>query len=163
MKKIHLTQGKFAIVDDVDYEFLMQWKWYFHKSNGYAVRGSRKSDAVNKRTTIPMHRVVLSRKLGYSDFQDTDHKNQNKLDNCSGNLRPASRSQNSGNSKSHMGSSKFKGMSWDKCDKKWRAYIRFKGKKKSLGYFTDEVKAAEAYNNAAIKYFGEFAYLNIID
>lgn len=61
MKKIPLTQDKFASVDDIDYAFLMQWKWFF--SQGYAVRNSRKSDGLSKHTGILMHRVVLIRKL----------------------------------------------------------------------------------------------------
>lgn len=161
MKKIPLTQDKFATVDDIDYEFLMQWKWCFHE--GYAKRGSHKSDKLNKQKLIFMHRVVLSRKLGHSDFQHTDHKNQNKLDNCRGNLRPATCSQNGGNrSIQQQGSSKFKGVFWDKRDKKWRAQIMFEGRCKYLGCFTDEIKAAKAYNKAATEYFGEFAHLNPI-
>lgn len=159
MKKIPLTQGKFAIVDDIDYAFLVKWKWYF---DDYAIRKSRKSDGLSKRITIYMHRVVLSRKLGHFDFEDTDHKNQNRLDNRRCNLRPASRSQNSANRKLQQGSSKFKGVQWHKRGKKWQVRIKFEGKTKHLGLFTDEIEAAQAYNKAAKKLFGEFAYLNSI-
>lgn len=160
MKKIPLTQGKFAVVNDIDYALLNKWKWYFN--SGYAARGSRKSDAVDKRQMIFMHRIILSRKLGYSDFEKGDHKDQNKLNNRRGNLRPATSSQDRANRKSPGGSSKFKGVRWHKRDKKWYAYIKFKGKLKHLGCFTDEIVAAKAYNKAAIEYFGEFAYLNPI-
>lgn len=157
MEKIPLTQGKFATVDDIDYEFLIKWKWYFHC---YAVRNSHKSDGFDKLIKIFMHREILIRKLGHSDFQETDHKNHNKLDNRRGNLRPASRSQNQGNRKIQQGVSKFKGVHWYKDRKKWQAQIKFEGKRKHLGYFTDEIEAVEAYNRAAKKLFGEFAYLN---
>lgn len=160
MKKIPLTQGKFAIVNDVDYAFLMQWKWFCSTNDGYAKRGSRKSDGLTKRKLISMHRVILRRKLGYSDFLDTDHKNRNRLDNRRGNLRPATHSQNLGNSSIRRGSSKFKGVHWFKRDKNWQVRIQFEGARKYLGSFTDEIEAAKVYNKAALKYFGEFACLN---
>jgi hypothetical protein len=55
--------------------------------------------------------------------------------------------------------SKFKGVCWDTRGK-WRARITQSKKNKHLGYFTDEIEAAKAYNKAALKHFGEFAYLN---
>lgn len=164
MKKIPLTQDKFASVDDIDYSFLMQWKWYY-RSEGYAARKSRKSESrtsSGNQKTIHMHRVVLSRKLGHSDFQYTDHKNQNRLDNRRGNLRSASCSQNQRNKKSQQGTSKFKGVWWRKDHKKWQVHIWFEGCQKHLGYFTNEIEAAKAYNKAAMKYFKEFACLNEI-
>lgn len=110
-----------------------------------------------------MHRVILSRKLRHSNFELTDHKNRDKLDNCRSNLRPATYLQNSGNQKTGYGSSKFKGVSWYKVTEKWLSQIQFEGKTKHLGYFTDELDAAKAYNEAALKHFGEFARLNVID
>ncbi len=157
MKKISLTQGKFAVVNDIDYVFLMQWKWYFHK--GYAVRNSHKLGVPSKRKTIYMHRIVLGRKLGHSDFENGDHKDQNKLNNRRGNLRPATVSQDRANRKSPGGVSKFKGVCWHKEKQKWQAKVRIEGKLKHLGYFAIEVKAAKAYNRAALEHFGAFACL----
>lgn len=161
MKKIPLTQGKFAIVNDIDYAFLMQWKWFF-STNGYAVRNSRKSDTVDKRTAIYMHRVILIRKLGHSDFVDTDHKNQNRLDNWRSNLRPASAPQNRRNKRIQGGSSKFKGVHWHKRNKRWQAQIGLNGGRKYLGSFTNEIQAAKVYNKAASEHFGKFACLNTV-
>lgn len=98
---------------------------------------------------------------------DVDHCFSNLDDNI--NIRKATKSQNGANRKLNISSnkkpktSKFKGVSWAKASKKWMAGIGVNGKTKNLGYFTDEKDAARAYNEAALKYFGEFARLNSID
>ncbi|MGD9109599.1 MAG: AP2 domain-containing protein [Phycisphaerales bacterium] len=57
-------------------------------------------------------------------------------------------------------SSKYKGVTFSKKLKKWRAEICFNGIKKHLGYYEDEVAAAKEYDRAAMKYHGRFARLN---
>ena len=37
MKKIKLTQKQIAVIDDEDFDWLNQWKW-FYNNQGYAVR-----------------------------------------------------------------------------------------------------------------------------
>jgi len=59
--------------------------------------------------------------------------------------------------------SKYKGVHWHKLHKKWAARITFERKQIHLGYFLSEIEAAKAYDRAAIKYHGEFAYLNFPD
>ena len=54
----------------------------------------------------------------------------------------------------------YKGVSWHKRDNIWTANIKANGVKKHLGNFFCLVKAAKAYDDAAIKYFGEFAHTN---
>jgi hypothetical protein len=151
--KIPLTQGKFALVDECDYEFLMQWTWCYHK--GYAVRCTS-----NPARTIHMHRVILER-MGFRDFAECDHANQDKLDNCRHNLRPATRCQNQRNkNKLRNNTSGYIGVYWNKQQSKWMAYIRIDGKLKHLGYFDDKEDAARARDMAAIVHHGEFAQLN---
>jgi hypothetical protein len=58
--------------------------------------------------------------------------------------------------------STFKGVCRGKNSKKWSSQIYKKNKKINLGLFTAEIEAAKAYNEAAIKYHGEFARLNIM-
>jgi len=60
-------------------------------------------------------------------------------------------------------SSVFKGVSFckDKKRKKWRAFIKVEGRLIQLGYFQNENDAALAYDDAASKYFGDKAILNL--
>ena len=155
MKEIKLSQNKVALVDDEDFEYLNQFKWYaLKKSNTYyAVRNIRLANG--KQTSIRMHRVILNVPKG----METDHKNQNGLDNQRENLRICTRQENAMNGSSHKdSSSKFKGVSW--YDRKWHSQIEYKGVSKHLGGFLLENEAALSYNKKAIELFGEFAKLN---
>lgn len=59
-------------------------------------------------------------------------------------------------------SSEYRGVSFSKTDKRWRAGIEVNGKSLNLGHFKTEAEAALAYNKAAKQYFGESAYQNLI-
>ncbi|MHC4666175.1 MAG: AP2 domain-containing protein [Planctomycetota bacterium] len=58
------------------------------------------------------------------------------------------------------GTSKYKGVSWYTREKRWVVKIHADGKTHTLGYFTDEIEAAKAYDKAAKIYHGDFAALN---
>lgn len=60
-------------------------------------------------------------------------------------------------------SSKFKGVSWHKRNKKWAVRIQKDKIRTHLGYFNSEIEAAKCYNRAAKDLFGEFANLNKIE
>ena len=157
MKKIKLTQNKFALVSNEDYEYLNQWKWCAHRDRKtfYAVRTVSKGD--RKYKTICMHQVIAER-MG---IKNPDHADTNGLNNQRSNLRAATRSQQGANrNKGKNNTSGYKGVSWHKRDKKWVSRIKISGKLIHLGNFDDIKDAAKAYNEAAIKYFGEFAVLN---
>lgn len=155
IRTIPLTQGKVAIVDADDYEWLSQWEWYANKIDRtyYAVR--------NKiRSKILMHREILGLKCG--DNVKTDHRNGDGLDNRRENLRKCTDAENQHN-QNHLRSKKtsvYKGVSWNKMNKNWRAAIWCNYKIYYLGSFGNEVDAAKAYDKAAKELFGEFAYLN---
>lgn len=152
-KKIPLTQGKFALVDDEDHEFLNQWKWSY--CNGYAVRKRRQSNQ-----NVYMHRAILER-MGFTDFKECDHINRGKADNRRCNLRPVAHSQNMCNcSKSKNNTSGRTGVIWRERVKKWCAQIQVNGRHIHLGYFDDIEEAAQVRDEAAKKYHGEFAVLN---
>lgn len=163
MKRIPLTQGQFAIVDDEHFDYLNQWNWHAQwNKNNQSFYASRKSKTINgKRHTISMASEILGiLGLECNDKHCPDHINHITLDNRSVNIRLCTASQNQHNRLKQVGSSKFKGVCWHKNERKWRARINYKGKRIHLGSFDNEIDAAESYNNAAIKYFGEFARLN---
>ena len=60
-------------------------------------------------------------------------------------------------------SSQYKGVSFHKKSRKWRAEIKFNGSAIRLGHFTNEEDAARAYNAKAIELCSEFANLNPVD
>ena len=156
VKKIELTRGQFALVDDEDFEWLDQWKWYAnwdsHIKGFYAVRNERKGEykSFKQRRQIIMHRVIMNASKG----MHVDHINHNSLDNCKNNLRIVSNRQNTHN-RTKKSTSKYPGVYWHKQMKKWRADIRLNGKHTHLGYFTDEREAAKAYEKALRKHAGE--------
>lgn len=161
MKKIKLTQGQVALVDDADFDWLNQWNWCAHyaphTNSFYAVRESRKKEG--KIRAIWMSREILKLKQG--DKGQADHINHDTLDNRRCNLRVCTSRQNNMNRKADRNSSScFKGVSWRKYHKKWGVEIALKGKNKHIGYFSVEEDAARAYDEAAKIHFGEFAHLN---
>lgn len=159
MKTIKLSQGKMALVDDADFEWLNQWKWYavLNRGNFYAFRNVR--TAIGQ-TIVQMHRQVLG--LCHGDSKHCDHKNHNTLDNQRLNIRMCTNQQNAYNRKPFVGgTSVHKGVSWDKSTGKWVVMIQYDGSRHNLGRFVNEDDAANAYNSAASKFFGDFAYKHV--
>ena len=153
MKEIQLTQGKVALVDDEEFEKLNQFKWCAKKDGNtfYAIRGIRIG---SKTQTIQMHNFIMNGK-------GVDHIDHNGLNNQKSNLRFCTQSENMMNrSKGGNCTSIYKGVSFHKRDKIWRAKIHINGKDIHLGNFISEIEAAKAYNNKAIELFCEFANLN---
>lgn len=156
MKKIPLTQGKFALVDDEDYERLIamgKWQCVGRGKKVYAVK------MFWKKKHIIMHRFIVDAPIGF----EVDHINGDGLNNRRENLRICTVSENGRNlSKRKDNTSGFKGVNWHKQKSKWRARIQLDKKRIDVGYFDCPIEAARAYNAAAIKYHGEFAKLNEI-
>lgn len=157
MKEILLTQGKVAIVDDEDFEYLNQWKWQY--MSGYARKG-RWNNGVKK--FFLMHRFILGLTCSYKE-KEVDHINGNGLDNRRCNLRVATKSQNRCNSsKPRNNTSGYKGIGWRAERKKWCVRIGINKMSIFLGHFNYLVDAIFIYNQAAIKYHKKFAKLNTI-
>lgn len=157
MRTIELTQGKVALVDDEDFDQVSAFRWSARKNRNsdtyYAVRTDRTS---GKRTVL-MHRFLLHAQ----NSVEVDHINGNGLDCRRVNLRLATHSENQRNAARRSdNTSGFKGVTWNKQISKWRAYIKVDGDQVHLGYFTSKAAARNAYDEAAIRHFGEFARTN---
>ncbi|MHB8842419.1 MAG: HNH endonuclease [Candidatus Aquicultor sp.] len=160
MREIKLTQGKIALVDDEDYEYLNQFKWFCSKQKYtcYAVRSMRMPDG-NYRT-LAMHRAIMGTLKG----KVVDHIDHNGLNNQKYNLRNCTHAENLMNqSPAKSSGSIYKGVSLYPGGDGWRAIIRKDNKQHFIGRFTKEIEAARAYNQKAIEYFGEYALLNQIN
>jgi hypothetical protein len=155
MKLIPLTKGKFAQVDDADFEWLNQWKWSANGTADKAVRRGTKVDDVPGKLIL-MHRVVLG--LPSTQHPHVDHKDCNGLNNQRCNLRICNQSQNQANQRlSKNNTSGYKGVVWHSGANKWMARIVVHRKGIYLGIFIDKLEAVKAYRRAAVEYFGEFA------
>lgn len=134
-----------AIIDIEDYDNVKLYKWSLSKKHIHSKRAGW------------LHRFILNSECGCI----VDHKNRNGLDNRKCNLRSTNASLNAANSKlNSRNSSGFKGVSWFKNAKLWRSCITVDGKFISLGYHKNQEDAAIAYDNAALKYFGNHAATN---
>ena len=155
MKRIPLTQGKFTLVDDQDFDLVSRFSWYTMRS--YETLFYARA-VLSGRSRIFMHRLILDAPNGLV----VDHVNRDGLDNRRTNIRICTMSENMRNQTRHRdGSSKFKGVSWDQDRGKWRASLRVNGKTYNLGRYFSEEKAAMAYDKFALEQFGEFARVNL--
>ncbi len=144
MKKIKLTQDKYAIVDDDDYEMLSIYKWTYMGggTNNYAYR------KINRKTTR-MHRIITNA----PDGLDVDHINRDGLDNRKANLRIVNRSTNNLNCDIRKtNTSGYKGVSWCARVSKWRAYIGGSKTRVELGYYQHKHEAIKARAKAEKSY-----------
>lgn len=145
--EIILTRGQIAIVDEEDYNFLINWKWRavwdgyrFYARNAY-------SEA--------MHRIILE----ITDSKiHVDHIDGDSLNNRKRNLRLATSSQNQANrTKTRANTSGVKGASWNIKRNAWQAQIGFRGKNIHVGYFDDLEDASCAYKMKEIELYGEYS------
>ncbi len=163
MRRIPLTQGKFALIDDEDFERVNQFKWRAYcgkdkQETWYAARTVRIPTKPKARYfVVLMHRFILPH-----DMPHTDHRDRNGLNNQKENLRPCTRRQNGGNRNVQENKSGFKGVGFkkDNPNKPWSARVTLKGKRVTIGYFITPQLAAQAYDAAAIRHYGEFARTN---
>jgi hypothetical protein len=157
-RKITLTSGKSTLVDVADFNWLNQWKWRAIKDETTGKFYANRAVFLNgKVRNLSMHRLILG--LDFGDQRLGDHRDSHTLDNRRFNLRIATQPQNAANRRKRRDSrSKYKGVGWQVYG--WRARIMFQGKSLYLGFFSDPLLAAQAYDQKAVELFGDFARLN---
>jgi hypothetical protein len=154
--ELTISNGYKVLIDREDYDLVKGFKWWAGSGgHGHTIYACAHGP---NRSRIKMHRLIMEAKKG----QIVDHLNGCGLDNRKENLRFCSHSQNLANMhRMVMGSSRFKGVSWDKVKQKWYAKITVNYKQISLGRYKVEEDAARAYDVAAKNNFGVHACLNL--
>jgi hypothetical protein len=151
---IELSQGHYAIIDRDMLPLVMQHTWSVSTKDGYQwAQTSFRQQGVKQ--TLKLHHLIMGKPLkGYC----VDHINGNALDNRRANLRSCTRQENTYNQTKVRGEVGYRGIT--KVGSRYRAMISHQGKRISLGSFATAKEAAEAYNQAASTYRGEYAALN---
>ena len=157
-RRIKLTRGYYALVDESDFERLNRYKWQVNVRNGRPRQAGRTERKNQKSRYLTMHRVIMNP----PKHMIVDHINRNPLDNRRANLRLSTPQQNSWNRSCPRNSkgSKYTGVSLDRDGQKWRVRIVIDGESRFLGYYDDEKAAAMAFDKAARKHRGHFAFQN---
>ena len=143
-----LNTGSEFYFDLEDYDKIKDYCWSEHiLKNGYHALEAR-----DKKTgkNVRMHWIIVGKYY--------DHKNNNPLDNRKLNLREATQQENcQNNSLSKNNTSGYTGISWNRRDNNWVAYITINNKLKYLGGFNQKKDAIKARLEAEAKYYGEFS------
>jgi hypothetical protein len=142
MREIRLTQGKIALIDDEDFERVNKHIWHFNTRYAKTSIGGK----------ITLMHVFIMGERGY------DHRDRNGLNNQRANLRKATQKEQTRN-RGIFKNKGYKGV--ERYRDRWFARITVDGKLIRLGGFSTEKEAAQAYDNAAERYYGDFASFNL--
>lgn len=154
MKLLPLSYDKFTMIDDEDFEYFNQFRWYYDIGN-YAYRRI-------KTKKIWLHRALMK---SSKDFV-IDHIDGNGLNNQKSNLRICTHQQNIMNRNKNIGNNKYRGIyTYPYNPNRWCVSLKRRINNKIIRYrgsTTSEESAILLYNQKAKEFYGEFAKLNII-
>lgn len=159
--EILLQRGMSTFIDREDLEKVRDYHWLAVRSGKtrLVVEATHLAGVRIRKTKL--HRIILDAPEGMT----VDHISGDTLDIRRSNLRLCNKTENNRNRRKGIRSrtsSKFKGVYLDVFHGKWAARIGSGGKKIHLGYFESEAQAAAAYDEAALRYHGDFARLNAV-
>jgi hypothetical protein len=150
------ARGRVCWVSERSYDLVMAHPWHVKEEwrDGKRVTGPYARTRIGGRLVF-MHNLIMG-------CTGIDHRNGYGLDNTDPNLREATAAQQQHNRgpDDRIMASRFKGVTWDRQQQKWRTRIAARGSRRSLGLFADEAAAGHAYDEAAVELHGEFARLN---
>lgn len=151
--EIPLTRGYVTVIDEADAAVTGGHRWY-----AYVVPHRK---AVYAGTHINGKSVYLHRLLA-PEWAEVDHADGDGLNNRRSNLRDGTGlSKNKPNRGiQRNNTSGFKGVGWNKAQRKWVANIKVNRKQIYLGTYDTPQAAADAYDQAAVLHFGEYAKTN---
>jgi hypothetical protein len=143
-----------ALIDEEDADAVLNHKWHVRREGRRLYYAATNVHRDGQRTILRLHTFLTG-------WPIVDHQNHDGLDNRRSNLRQATKCQNQQNQRLRSDNkSGYKGVFWDKRDRKWHARIRANGRAVSLRYHLTAEDAARAYDAAARELHGEFAWLN---
>lgn len=155
MKRIELTQDQYALVDDEDFEYLSQWKWFAHWSDfTQSFYAQRMDGKFPNRKVIVMARVIMNTPEGMK----CDHKNHNTLDNRKNNLRNATNTQNNMNSRTYKNNKLEEKHICKLPDGRYKVQIYKGGKRVFSREFSTLESAISERDLQVQKFHGEFQY-----
>lgn len=142
---IPLTRGKVAVIDFDDFEKVRGFKWHADQ-DGHTFYAKRAAPRPSK-SKLMMHREILGCPAGL----EVNHVDGDGLNNQRSNLEITTRGGNSRAFRRRLApaASKFRGVVGHTKSKRWRACIKFQGKREYLGWFDSEESAARAYDSRA--------------
>ncbi|MDZ4675941.1 MAG: AP2 domain-containing protein [Oligoflexia bacterium] len=149
-------------IDSEDFKRVSEHKWRATKGTTGRLRVVTSIREKNKNRTITLGKFLMKPPKGKQVYP---RRFNAELDYRKGNLIVCTlkERQQTLPKNRKRGSSIFRGVSFIKAIKKWRAGIEVNGRAINLGNFKKEDDAALAYNAAAKKHFGSNAYVNRID